>query len=245
MLFRSGLLSENDNLICTINALKWTEKIRASVALILNKFCLELDLKDIQFSIGVAVQQNWNRLWEKSIKRIEVCDNIVIMPSWKKPLKKDKSKIILRIDPKMSFGTGHHETTRLCLRALEKFVTYCDSILDFGAGTGILSVAAIKLGASKSIAIDNDEWTVGNLFENIKINKVQRKVTPIFGGINKVPKTKFHLIIANIDFPTIKKNLSHLLKFLHKNGILILSGLLTSDEKEINKLGAELGIEEE
>ncbi len=100
--------------------------------------------------------KNWNEKWEKSLNVIEVSDKFVIRPSFRKYEPKP-GKIVIEIDPKMSFGTGEHQTTKLILQLLEKYIKRGDKVLDIGAGTGILSIAAIKLGAASAVAVDNYE----------------------------------------------------------------------------------------
>jgi ribosomal protein L11 methyltransferase len=102
-------------------------------------------------------------------------------------------------------------------------------VLDFGSGTGILAIAAVKLGAASALAIDNDPWAVENARENISRNRVPRRVKAVEGDRRKLPKRSFDLIVANIDLPTITKSLADLLKRLKPQGTLIISGLLTTD----------------
>ncbi|MBN1396984.1 MAG: 50S ribosomal protein L11 methyltransferase, partial [Bacteroidetes bacterium] len=135
----------------------------------------------------------------------------------------------LHVDPKMSFGTGHHETTRLSLKLLEKYVTGGIRVLDFGCGTGVLGIACIKLGAGSVIAVDIDPWSIENTKENIKQNKVERRMKVRLGSISSIPKIKYDLIAANIDFITISRFIKSIAGMARKNGIVILSGILTGD----------------
>jgi ribosomal protein L11 methyltransferase len=130
----------------------------------------------------------------------------------------------------MSFGTGHHETTRLSLVLLERYLQKNAKILDFGCGTGVLAIASAKLGAYSAIAIDNDAWALSNALENVKKN---RKVRVLLGSAYKIPNRAFDLIIANIDVPTITKFLPILSKKLKKGNTLILSGILTIDYESL------------
>jgi ribosomal protein L11 methyltransferase len=103
------------------------------------------------------------------------------------------------------------------------------AVLDFGSGTGILAIAAVKLGAASALAIDNDPWAVENALENISRNRVPRKVKAVEGDGRKLPKRLFDVVVANIDLPTITKCLEDLVKRLKPQGTLIISGLLTTD----------------
>jgi ribosomal protein L11 methyltransferase len=224
-----GFLQEDTSLSCYVLQTEWKKGMKERLAFLLDKFSKEF--KGAHFSIATATikERNWNEEWENSIGIVEATSNIIIKPSWKKLRKRDKGKIVLHIDPKMAFGTGHHETTRLSLVLLEEHLRSGMNVLDFGSGTGILAIAAVKLGAASALAIDNDPWAVENAQENITRNRVPRTVKAIEGDGSKLPKQPFDLIIANIDFPTITKHMPNLVRKLKPQGILILSGLLTTD----------------
>jgi ribosomal protein L11 methyltransferase len=142
----------------------------------------------------------------------------------------------------MAFGTGHHETTRLSLVLLEEYLRPGFDVLDVGTGTGILAIAAVKLGAASALGIDNDEWSIENACENIRLNKVHRRVTVRRGDAAKRTKGSFDLIMANIDLPTISSSLRVILRSLKAEGILILSGLLNSDLSRFMDCISHLGI---
>lgn len=163
--------------------------------------------------------------WERQAGIVEATDRIIIKPSWKKLRKGDRGRIVLHIDPKMSFGTCHHETTRLCLFLLQEYVKRSGHVLDFGCGTGALAIAAVKLGARSALAVDNDLWAIRNARENVRKNRVRVASRELF----RLPDREFDLIVANIDLPTITNTLPLLVKKLRLEGVLILSGLLTSD----------------
>lgn len=176
--------------------------------------------------------KNWNEAWEKQLEIIEVTKNIVIKPPGKQ-FNPGKNQIVITIEPKMSFGTGEHETTKLVLKLLEKHIQKGDLVLDFGSGTGILSIAAAKMGAGKVIGIDNDEWCLLNGLENITINNVQDKVNVREAELADILENNFDLITANINMNILLENSAGLYKKLKKNGTLILSGLLLDDEEII------------
>jgi len=178
--------------------------------------------------------KNWNELWEKEREVIRISDRIIIKPSFKEYTTKP-NEIVLTIDPKMSFGTGEHQTTKLVLRQLEKYVTDGMRILDVGSGTGILAVAAIKLGANYAVAVDNDELCYENCKENCIVNNVIEKVKIVCGEIKDINENDFDIITANIQADVLVDIANEIKARAKKEGIIILSGLLKSDEYEIIK----------
>jgi ribosomal protein L11 methyltransferase len=237
-----GFLQEEGELKGFIEEIRWNPDCEERLRYCLQKFGSEFPRLKIRVSSSSIRQQNWNLKWERSIKTLEAAPGIVIQPSWRKLRKQDRGKIILHIDPKMSFGTGHHETTRLCLHLLQEYVRPQMSVLDFGSGTGILAIAAVKLGAGRAIAVDHDEWTIPNIKENLKRNRVSDEVNVILGGVNLIPHRSFDLIVANVDFPTIVKTHTRFVSRLRKGGVLILSGLLTTDLFAVHKLLSHKGL---
>jgi len=182
----------------------------------------------------VVADQNWNEQWEETITAQEV-GQFYIKPTWVQSTPAD-DKILLEIDPKMSFGTGYHETTRLMLRLLPKVVEEDDRFVDAGTGTGILSIAAIKLGAKYAFAFDIDEWSVSNTKENILLNNVADYITIQKGSTEVIPNgEQADVVVANIERNTIVEILSDLEAALKPGGALLLSGLLEGDKKGILK----------
>jgi len=117
-------------------------------------------------------ERNWNEEWERSIRPLVIGD-FFVKPTWVNE-SIPEGKTLLEIDPKMAFGTGYHETTRLMLRLLPSVIQKKDEVLDVGTGTGILSIASIKLGAKSAFGFDIDEWSRNNAWENALINKVEK-----------------------------------------------------------------------
>ena len=224
-----GFLQEEAALKGYIEGVRWNRELEHRLHNYLQKFSTEFPHLTIHVSSASIRRQNWNQKWESSIGIIDVAPGIVIKPSWRHLRKRDKGKIVLHVDPKMSFGTGHHETTRLCLQLLRNYVQPRMTVLDFGSGTGVLAIAAVKLGAGRAVAVDHDEWTIPNIKENLKRNRVTQRVKVIHGTITSIPMRSFDLIVANIDFPTIIKAQSRFTRKLNKGGLLILSGILTTD----------------
>ncbi len=183
---------------------------------------------------------NWNEEWEKKIEVIEVSDKIVIKPTFRDYEPKE-NQLVITIDPKMSFGTGEHETTKLVLQLLDKHIKNAKSVLDVGSGTGVLGIAASLLGAEHVVGIDNDEWCIENGLENIELNNVQSKVEVKLAEIDSVKDEPFDLILANINRHILIEISNSILQLSKKDGILILSGLLYTDREEILEIYSKIG----
>ena len=232
----TGFVQEEKLIKCTIPRQKWNTAFKNKFDIVLSKFKIEFPALDLSYTASILHEENWNKKWEKQTGIVEATPRILIKPSWKKIPARQLKKIVLHIDPKMSFGTGHHETTRLSLRLLEQFLEPGMKVLDFGTGTGILAIAGVKLGAISVFAIDNDEWAIENTMENVKRNDAQKRIIVRLGSISNVPRRTFDLLIANIDFRTISRFISSLASRVRKHGIIILSGILTSDMHVLLKL---------
>lgn len=176
--------------------------------------------------------QNWNELWESTIQPIHI-GKFIVRPSWS-VVETTESSIELIIDPKMSFGTGSHATTTLMLQYLDEHTAEGKNVLDAGTGTGILAIAAKKLGAKSVFAFDIDPWSEENALENLSRNQIESGVKIVCGGFEVVPETStYDLILANIDSGVIRNTLSILASMLKKDGEMVLSGLLTTEKDEL------------
>ena len=184
--------------------------------------------------------KNWNEEYEKKVNVIEVTDKIVIKPSFKEYSPKPH-QIIITIDPKMSFGTGEHATTKLVLQLIEKYVETGDKVLDVGSGTGVLAISSVMLGAKSALGIDNDEWCLLNGNENVTANNLEGKVEIRMAEINQISETGFDLIVANINKHILLEIAASIKTKSIKNGRLILSGLLRTDKEEILQMYTKLG----
>jgi len=180
----------------------------------------------------VVADQNWNEQWEKTIQAQSI-GRFFVKPTWSQE-KVPAGKILLEIDPKMSFGTGYHETTRLILRLMSDLVKEDDLVIDAGTGTGILSIAAIKLGAKYAFAFDIDDWSISNASENIMLNGVADFITVQKGSTEVIPKgKKVDVLFANIERNTIIDLLPDFYEALKEKGHLVLSGLLDNDKRAV------------
>ncbi len=178
---------------------------------------------------------NWNEEWEKKINVIEVSDKIVIKPTFREYTPK-QDQLVITIDPKMSFGTGEHETTKLVLQLLDKHIAQTKRVLDVGSGTGVLGIAASLFGAEEVVGIDNDEWCIENGNENIALNNVESKVEVRLSEIGNVKDEPFDLILANINKHILVDIAESIFKLTIQKGTIILSGLLFTDREDILKI---------
>lgn len=190
-----------------------------------------LDLKETIFS--VQPQQDWNAEWKKHYRPLNITGRIWVAPPWEQPRLK-KGEILLIIDPQMAFGTGNHESTQLMIRALEKYLTPNLRVLDAGTGSGILAILAKKLGAIEVFAFDIEPEAIDNARHNALINKTT-EIDFRCGDFTVVPAGEFDVILANINRNILLELMSSFRKVLRRNGLLILSGILTSDEEVLQK----------
>lgn len=180
-----------------------------------------------KISYELIQDRNWNEEWEKTIKPIHV-GRFWIRPSWElAPIPEGKIELI--IDPKMSFGTGYHETTRLMMEAIPEMVGPGDMVLDAGTGTGVLAFSALKMGAKRAVAFDIDPLCKENAEENAEMNGVSDRFQMLVGTETAVSDGLFELVMANINRETLRVMLPALKQFMTEGGRLGLAGLLISD----------------
>lgn len=176
-------------------------------------------------------EKDWNESWKKKFKPTDVGEKLTILPPWEKI---NNGRINLIIDPGMAFGTGHHETTRTCLMLIEKLSEeniQKDKFLDFGTGTGILAIAAMKLGFKYALCLDIDPLAVDATRRNIKLNNLFN--IEIKKGSIDIVDTKFDFIAANLMSDILIQNASKIASSLNKSGIALLSGIITGQENDV------------
>jgi ribosomal protein L11 methyltransferase len=188
-------------------------------------------LKEIKL-IEVA-NEDWLKKWKEGYRPVEVGEKFLIVPSWLKSEVTNSSRIMIEIDPGMAFGTGTHETTQLCLRAIERYFDGV-SCLDVGCGTGILAMAASKLyPSSKVFACDNDSEAVMVAGENLEINQSDKLIKLSVGSAKDYQGQEFSLVVANLTADVIAFILDDLILCQAKEGYLVLSGILDTQQEQI------------
>lgn len=180
----------------------------------------------MQVSENNIARQNWNAEWESNFKPVVIDETIIIKAPFHNV--SQQYPFELTIQPKTSFGTGHHETTQLMLQQMLNISFKNKQVFDFGCGTGVLSVMASKLGAANVFANDIDEWAYENVGENCNLNRVQN-IQYAKGGIEVIPQIEFNIILANINKNILVQNMEALANRLSKNGQLLMSGFYESD----------------
>ena len=175
-------------------------------------------------------EQDWEAEWRRFFAPVWATERIVVHPSWI-PVEIAEGQIAVRIDPQMAFGTGGHESTQLCLRALESYLRPGARCLDLGTGSGILSIAAALLGAGSVLAVDIDEKAVANARENLAHNRIgSEQVEVRLGGVEAVAEGPFDLVLANIQSHVLRPLLAPLRGLLAADGRIAFSGLLAREE---------------
>lgn len=177
-----------------------------------------------EFSKEIIDDSDWKNNWKKFFKILKPNKTIVIVPTWEEYEKKDGEEII-KLEPGMAFGTGSHETTSLCIKKLEEYMKPGRKVLDIGTGSGILSIAASKLGASEVLGVDIDPMSVYIANENKKLNEVTNAEFIVGDLLSKV-NDKYDIVVSNILAEVIVTMTGDLHKFINKDGIFISSGIL-------------------
>ena len=193
-------------------------------------------------SLSETEDKDWINNWKTFFKPFRAADNIVIKPTWETYEKENEDDILIEIDPGIAFGTGSHETTKLCIQALDKYVKKGDSVLDVGCGSVILSIAALKLGAAHATAIDIDEVAVKVAAENMEVNHIPASQYTLFDGdliTNSFLKVKagtgHDIVVANILADVIIPLTGVIRPHLKKGGLYITSGIINTKEEEVRE----------
>ena len=200
----------------------------------------DFDLGSLQTSIVYKEEEEWETAWKKYYHPISISDRLVIVPEWEDFQGKDGQKI-LRLNPGMAFGTGGHHTTRLCLTMLDELSPSGKDVLDMGCGSGILSIAALLLGANTVTAIDIDQLATKISHENAALNSVDRENFTVYCGniledsvlADTIGQKPYDIIVANIVADVIIAMAPLFQRFIKEDGLLIVSGIIQSRAHEV------------
>lgn len=195
----------------------------------------------LEVCIANVQDEDWENNWKQYFKPFEVGENLLIKPTWE-AYDNVRNKTIIQIDPGNSFGSGLHETTQMCLMALESNLNQKESVIDVGCGSGILSVAAALLGSQSVIGIDIDETAVETARNCVKTNNVQDSVTILQGDLTSQISGQADIVIANLFANIIKRLLPDIKRVLKKDGLFISSGIISETVEEVKEAYAQNNI---
>lgn len=194
----------------------------------------------LEIELDGVKEEDWANNWKQYYHTQRIGKRIVVTPSWEE-YTPNGDDVQMRLDPGMAFGTGTHDTTRLCLELLEECVTPSTRILDVGTGSGILSVGGVLLGAPSALGVDIDPVAVKVANENAEINEVSGKTEFVCGDLTDKVHGKFEIVTANIVADVIIRLLSTVKNYLLKGGVLIVSGIIDTRADEVENACHEAG----
>ena len=209
-----------------------------------------MDIGEGSIEIDETEDIDWINNWKQYFKQFYV-DDILIIPSWEKVKEEDKGRMIIHIDPGTAFGTGMHETTQLCIRQLKKYVTEDTELLDVGTGSGILSIAALKMGAKHAVGTDLDPCAVPAVEENKEANEIPTdSFDMMIGNIiddkeiqDTVGYEKYDIVVANILADVLVPLTPVIVNQMKKGGIYITSGIIDNKEETVVNAVKAAGLE--
>ena len=227
-----GYFSEEDNIdeiIAYIN--KKVEEIKS----------LGIDVGEGKVEFEKMYEEDWANNWKKYYKPSKVGEKIVAKPIWEEYEVKDE-ELVVELDPGMAFGTGEHETTRMCIQALEKYVQKDSTVFDVGCGSGILAIAAAKLGAKLAVGVDLDPVAVESAKENVGFNNIDN-IEILHGNLIEVIDGKADIVVANIIAEIICILTEDVSRVIKPNGNFITSGIIHDRVEMVTNKLEECGFE--
>jgi ribosomal protein L11 methyltransferase len=188
-------------------------------------------------------EEDWTQTWKTYFRPQKITENIVVKPTWREYIR-EHDEIVIEIDPGMAFGTGTHPTTCMCIRMIEKYLKRNSTFLDIGTGSGILMIAAAKLGAIKVWGTDNDHAAVDIACKNLIQNRIAESSFNILDDdlVNQITE-RFDLVAANLTTKTILILLENVRRVLTRDGMFICSGILETDKDDVLKKMQDLDFE--
>lgn len=222
---------ENENL----------EAITLKIQSMLHRLSEFMDIGGGTISFDKTQEEDWVNNWKKYFKPIRLDDRIIIKPTWETVEDADEDTMIVEIDPGTAFGTGSHETTKLCIEGMKPYIKEDTKILDVGCGSGILSVIGLKLGAKHAVLTDIDPNAITAAKENFDVNRIEEACYEIYQGnvLDDVSFAKslgqkcYPLVVANILADVISPLIEIVDQYLTEDGVFVISGIIDTKEKEI------------
>ncbi|HAB61955.1 MAG TPA: 50S ribosomal protein L11 methyltransferase [Lachnospiraceae bacterium] len=202
-----------------------------------------VEVGDMEIAVSVTEDKDWINNWKQYWKPFRVADDIIIKPTWETLEEKKENDLVIEIDPGTAFGTGSHETTKLCIQGLRKYITDETVLLDVGSGSGILSIIGLKLGAKSALGTDIDPNAIHAMYENAEVNGItEEEVVVKIGNIiddqtlqEEVGMEKYDIVVANILADVIIPLSAEIGKHLKKDGLYITSGIINMKRDEVKE----------
>jgi len=195
----------------------------------------EAENQGFKFSVSKLEEEDWENGWKKYFKPLPIGESVVVAPAWEEYTPKEGERVIT-LDSGMAFGTGSHETTKMCVEYIEKYLRNGDSVLDIGTGSGILAICAGLFGAGSIDAIDIDELSVKIAAENAALNNMEKLISVRHGDLLTGVTKKYDFITANIVADVISGLLPDVKNFLNDDGYLLISGIILERAPEIAEI---------
>lgn len=217
------------------------EDVTIRIEEMLNRVKSFMDIGDGTIEYGFTKEEDWINNWKQFFKPLRLDDTIIIKPTWEELPDQREGDVVIEIDPGTAFGTGFHETTRLCIAGLKEEIRPDTVMLDVGCGSGILSVIALKLGAGKTVMTDIDPRAVTAAEENMEVNHIDRDQYEVYGGnvlddmdfARSLGEHRYDLVAANILADVILPLIEIADLFLKEDGAFVISGIIDTKEQEV------------
>lgn len=220
--------------------LETVEEIKLAINNLTN---FDIDLGHNVVSVQEVDEEDWATAWKKYYHPVKISNRFTIVPTWEDYERVNTDELIIELDPGMAFGTGTHPTTVMCLQALEKTVQTDSSVIDVGTGSGVLSIGAAKLGASKIHALDLDEVAVRSAIENIALNKVDHIVRVSHGNLLDNVDEQADIVVANILAEIIMTFTDDAFTIVKEGGLFITSGIIATKKDDVRESLQHAGFE--
>ena len=236
---------------CYIDPDEDIEALSMKISQMLKEVGQFLDVGAATLSFGETEDKDWINNWKQFFKPFRLDDSIIIKPTWETVNDRKEGDIIVEIDPGTAFGTGSHETTRLCISQIKRFLKPGDKVLDLGCGSGILSIIALKLGAGKVVGTDIDPNAIIATKENLAVNHIEEgSMIPYEGNLledealcEKVGEGQYDIVVANILADVIIPLSSIARRFMKEGAYFITSGIINTKEEEVKEAMVKNGFE--
>lgn len=227
------------------------EAITLKIQAMLHRLSEYMEIGEGTISLDKTKEEDWVNNWKKFFKPIRLDEQIVIKPTWETLEDQSKDTVVIEIDPGTAFGTGSHETTKLCIQGMKPYIDNDTKVLDVGCGSGILSIIALKLGAAHAVLTDIDPHAISASKENFEVNHIEEDQFELYQG-NVLDDPEFSkslgqkcypLVVANILADVISPLIEIVDQFLTEDGVFVISGIIDTKEREISEKLQKYGFE--